>query len=227
MKRESLCSHYVPTPCTNTQTRVCPQSLCLWPRSSSSPSGFIFASPNIWGMKHVFYLLYFHFDRLNCFCFFCEVSVRTKQTAQLHSAWCTLQYFTNIEIFSLFLIKVINHSLLSRSITHHQIFMGSYYVRGAILETGHTKIKINMYILIGLWHRIISSQDDFRQLQEQRKKGCWWCRRALTFDINIQTVSTIYQITLHTTYWGHYTEENEVSSVPFEKEQISHCLIRM
>lgn len=61
-----------------------------------------------------------------------------------------------MEIFSLFLIKVLNHSLLSRSITHHQIFMGSYYLRGAILETGLTKIKTNIYILIGLWNEIIS-----------------------------------------------------------------------
>lgn len=34
--------------------------------------------------------------------------------------------------------------------------MGSYYLRGAILETGLTKIKTNIYILIGLWNEIIS-----------------------------------------------------------------------
>ena len=71
-----------------------------------------------------------------------------------------------MEIFSLFLIKELNHSLLSRSITHHQIFMGSYYLQGATLETGHTKIKMNIYILTGLGHKIISRVrmilDDFK-----------------------------------------------------------------
>ena len=88
------------------------------------------------------------------------------ETAQLHSVCCILQCFTNMEIFSLFLIKELNHSLFSRSITHHQIFMGSYYMQGATLETGHTKIKMNIYILTGLWHKIISRirmiLDDFK-----------------------------------------------------------------
>lgn len=53
-----------------------------------------------------------------------------------------------MEIFALFLIKVVNHSLLKRSITHHQIFMGVYYMRGTAVETGHTKIKMNIYIFL-------------------------------------------------------------------------------
>lgn len=44
--------------------------------------------------------------------------------------------------------------------------MGSYYMQGATLETGHTKIKMNIYILTGLWHKIISRirmiLDDFK-----------------------------------------------------------------
>jgi len=47
------------------------------------------------------------------------------------------------------------------------------------------------------------------------------------FDTNIQMVFIIYKMILHTTYWGHYTEENETGLAPFDNDKISYCLMRM
>lgn len=49
----------------------------IWQEAQVDLLDLIFASPNIWIIS-VFYLLYLHFDSLNCLCFCCEISVRTK-----------------------------------------------------------------------------------------------------------------------------------------------------
>lgn len=57
-------------------------------------------------------------------------------------------------------------------------------MRGTILETSHTKIKINIYILIGSWHKIISRLRMILDDVQNKRRGVV-NDISLTFDINI------------------------------------------
>lgn len=130
---------------------------------------FTFASPNIFAWQVLFFFftfLYFHFDSLNCFCFCCEIAYKNK-TEKLSCFMCVT--FCSISpIWKLYIIPGKGtKSFFALKINHSSSnIYGVYYMRGAILETGHTKIKINIFTLIGFWHEIISRLkmilDDFK-----------------------------------------------------------------